>query len=589
VDTCCGGTSNPPYYEPQPGNIYYLYGSLALLDSPGEWFQDPSTGTLYLWAPDGANPGTHQVEEAARERVFDDEGQSYLELENLYTFAGGVFFSSGSNCLVSGVNQKYTQHFVEVNGFGGGDPDQNGFYNGSGGTWTNGSIQYAAANGLCVYGTGHTVSNMVISEVDYLGAYYGALHLAGSGNTIVYNTLFDSGRYQIWHDSQQGGLISHNLMYNSGLVSCDVGATYSYEANGSGLVISYNIVHDTWSLSANGSLPPLGMGIYLDQYDTNYVIHHNLVYNCAYSGIHLNQTVNNNQVINNTLVNCGVNWIEINGGATVTQTGTSMINNLGVGTGVFSYSPGPVGPVSLNSGTYLPDSFVPGGYQLAAGSGAIDQGLVVPGITDGYCGSAPDVGAYEYNCSSWSAGATYATPVFPYPLAVTAATATPTPSPTSSPTPTATPTTASTITNTPTSTNPLTATSTPTLPSTPTATPTTTSTLTNTPTSTTTATSTPTPSGITFIPPYPNPVLGPGPLNIPIQAPGNATATWDVFTTAFRKVAWNSQALPANGLLTWDLKDGKGGRVANGLYYIRLNIAAGQTSATKILKVIILQ
>jgi hypothetical protein len=35
------------YYEARPGSRYYLYGSLALLDAEGEWFQD-AAGTIYL-------------------------------------------------------------------------------------------------------------------------------------------------------------------------------------------------------------------------------------------------------------------------------------------------------------------------------------------------------------------------------------------------------------------------------------------------------------------------------------------------------------------------------------------------------------
>jgi hypothetical protein len=38
-----------------------------------------------------------------------------------------------------------------------------------------------------------------------------------------------------------------------------------------------------------------------------------------------------------------------------------------------------------------------GDYRLAAtASNAIDQGLVIPGVTDGYVGNAPDNGAYEF-------------------------------------------------------------------------------------------------------------------------------------------------------------------------------------------------
>jgi hypothetical protein len=41
-----------------------------------------------------------------------------------------------------------------------------------------------------------------------------------------------------------------------------------------------------------------------------------------------------------------------------------------------------------------------GDYQLAVGSPLINQGVVIPGINDGYSGQAPDIGCYEYNLNA---------------------------------------------------------------------------------------------------------------------------------------------------------------------------------------------
>jgi hypothetical protein len=55
-----------------------------------------------------------------------------------------------------------------------------------------------------------------------------------------------------------------------------------------------------------------------------------------------------------------------------------------------------------------------GNYQLQSSSPAINAGIVVAPYTNGYVGSAPDLGAYEYGATPWSAGATNAAaiPVF---------------------------------------------------------------------------------------------------------------------------------------------------------------------------------
>ena len=54
-------------YKPRAGNPYLLMGALAGLDSPGEWFLDEATGTVYLWTPDGASPATHTIEVKQRD------------------------------------------------------------------------------------------------------------------------------------------------------------------------------------------------------------------------------------------------------------------------------------------------------------------------------------------------------------------------------------------------------------------------------------------------------------------------------------------------------------------------------------------
>ena len=41
-------------------------------------------------------------------------------------------------------------------------------------------------------------------------------------------------------------------------------------------------------------------------------------------------------------------------------------------------------------------SFVNQDFQLAPGSPAVDSGIVIPGVTDGYEGAAPDIGRHEF-------------------------------------------------------------------------------------------------------------------------------------------------------------------------------------------------
>lgn len=147
---------------------------------------------------------------------------------------------------------------------------------------------------------------------------------------------------------------------------------------------------------------------------------------------------------------------------------------------------------------------------------------------------------------------------------------------------TSTPSNTATVTSTYSKTNTSTTTST----TTPTSSPTSTFTRTSTPTITPTYTPTIT-SDIVISAPYPNPSYG-SPIIFNIQVPGESTVTMDVFTLAFRKIS--SQTTQAYGVetLQWELKDISGVQVANGLYYVRIQVT-GTESTTRILKVLILR
>jgi len=110
-----------------------------------------------------------------------------------------------------------------------------------------------------------------------------------------------------------------------------------------------------------------------------------------------------------------------------------------------------------------------------------------------------------------------------------------------------------------------------------------------TPTITSTPTVTPTPAviGVVIGLPWPNPVKGTGPVTIQIQAPSGSTPEGDVFTTAFRKVRHIPNSVQEENMaLVWNLDDDGGSPVANGLYYLRVQVK-GRVKASKILKILV--
>jgi hypothetical protein len=87
--------------------------------------------------------------------------------------------------------------------------------------------------------------------------------------------------------------------------------------------------------------------------------------------------------------------------------------------------------------------------------------------------------------------------------------------------------------------------------------------------------------------PYPNPSTG-GPVAVNVQVPGPSTVKWSVFTLSFRKVGGGEVSINSTGIIYWDLRDNYGSKVADGLYYLRLEVA-GLQPKVKVFKVLVIR
>jgi len=87
--------------------------------------------------------------------------------------------------------------------------------------------------------------------------------------------------------------------------------------------------------------------------------------------------------------------------------------------------------------------------------------------------------------------------------------------------------------------------------------------------------------------PYPNPSGG-QPVTVNLNLAGPTEAKWEVFTTAFRKIASKTPQLYLPGdHLWWDLQDRNHQAVASGLYYWRIEVISSSQASVKILKVLV--
>jgi Right handed beta helix region len=409
------------------GTRYYLWGKLAALDTAREWFYDPSVSSLYLWMPAADSPSSHTVEAKRRLYAFDLSGKSNINIGAFNIFASTITTDmNSSQILIDGINAVYPSHFAALNRIGQfAGWDTGIILKGSNNTLKNCTVAYSAGNGVDLVGTNHKVTNCTIHDVSYGLASSGIhihsrggsrLGLAGfpnSGHEISYNTLYNSALSMLTQAYAQGLKIVHNHMYNAGLQGGDLGFISTWGTDGGGTEIAYNLLHDAItnpSGSGEFSPPGWGIGIYLDNGSSNFLIHHNVVWNTPAPGIFMNDPSTNVQVYNNTLWNnsqiSGRLAIEASGSFTNIKTYNNLSNKGFVGTDLQNN-------LETSSPFFL--NAAEGNFQLQSSSPARDRGRVISGITDGYIGSAPDVGAYEFGAAVWTAGSKGTPPPPPSP------------------------------------------------------------------------------------------------------------------------------------------------------------------------------
>ncbi|MEI6500753.1 MAG: right-handed parallel beta-helix repeat-containing protein, partial [Armatimonadota bacterium] len=350
---------------------------------------------VYLWALDGKSPATHAVAVKQRDYAADLTKLSFIELKGVDILGAAVNMTGAENCLLEDCRLRYVEHAQEY--AGGKMPPTPNIITGKGNTWRRCLVAYGATTALVMSGENNTLSNCVIHDANYLGSGRGGLDLGGSvGAKVEHCTIFRAGRDTVQHHASKRMRFEYNDLYDGNMLNNDAGAIYCWGTNGEGGIIAYNWIHDN----------PKCNGVYLDNFSSNFIVHHNLIWACGGNAFHINSDALNHQIYNNTITQCNNAFGTFCYAAyKPTMAGTRFVNNL-VNEAINPKSPsefvqGELGPVLSHN---APGAVDKDGFPVA-GSGAIDAGVEIAGITDGFKGKAPDLGAYEFGAPKWTAGA----------------------------------------------------------------------------------------------------------------------------------------------------------------------------------------
>jgi Right handed beta helix region/Protein of unknown function (DUF1565) len=433
--------------EPGGGNVskFRLVGKKAFLTGANQWFYDAGTHVLYLRAANNGVPSN--VYAKKRNYGFDLRGKSYINVSTIGLFATTITTDdTSSNNVLDAVNGKFLSHWQTAQ-YDSSLPyagiydanhrfDSGVLLHGTNNILRNTTLQSSSGNGVNIKGSGHTVTNNLIHDVGYGGTYTAAvtIEVGASNIAISKNTLYNTGRDAINMNTNaypNAGYtrirISSNNIHGYAKIAYDLGGIYvCCDTAMTGSRIDHNVIHDP---------AQVGNGIHFDNgtYDVN--VDHNVIYglkgtgdiNHGGNGINFGGHTNarpagsnlpylKGAFYNNTIV-AGLNDTIFNYFASSSYVSNTVVrNNILDGNHpsgqTYGYISGGV-PLQSNNlvtlhsdnGTGIDPLFTGGSdYTLRSTSSAINAGTVIAGITDGYSGSNPDIGAYEYGTAKWTVG-----------------------------------------------------------------------------------------------------------------------------------------------------------------------------------------
>lgn len=406
---------------------YYLVGKLEALDAPGEWFLDRSTHTLYLWLPDGDDPSAHQIAVKARDYGLEVDGANDVECKGFDFFGCAFLFENGQGCTVEDCHLDYPSFARRISEPGFKEDRVSARMAGNHHTVRRCLIAWASGQGLSLTGLSNLVEDCIVHDACWDGSLKDTPILLNNpgetpaGSTVRRCTVYNGGNSLISFRGY-GHVIEYNHTYQGGLACKDVSLIYTQEPTCSGGVVRYNWVHGCRTEEGRG------LGIRGDDQTRGLTVHHNVVWDCGRDGIIVKGE--SNVVCNNTVFDIGSskepgNYVNLhttpepkkpfrdhqwpllerqNQHSTIANNAARTITGDNQGT--------PYGLAENLANNYQGDDLrlmdpAQFDFRPQPDSPLVDAGKVIPGITDGYKGKAPDIGAYEVGSPPWQAGATW--------------------------------------------------------------------------------------------------------------------------------------------------------------------------------------
>ena len=304
-------------HEIKRNNRYYLQNFFDALDSPGEWYFDRPSKSLYFWPVDDSALGSVSVsvlksiiEIKAKKHGNYNGTPSNIRIEG-FTLAG----CDGSAVVLNGATKTTIAGNTISNAGDNGIEIQDGFEN----TVFGNDIFSVGHTGIIISGGDqktltpgkHRAVNNHIHDTGVFqkGGASGIL-CKGVGNVASHNLIHSAPRVGIWFEGNDH-LIEYNHVHHVNQETQDSGMIYCSQIDWTkrGSVVRYNFLHNSGGYGLNSTTgswktPYDTFGIYLDDWSSGTTVYGNIVTNTASGGIFIHSG-RDNIVENNVIINGG--------------------------------------------------------------------------------------------------------------------------------------------------------------------------------------------------------------------------------------------------------------------------------------------
>lgn len=289
--------SNNPYKYSPPvvGGRVFFQNILEELDSPGEWYLERPSGTLYIYPPEGFDENSEIRFTVNQKRSVEFSGSENITMSDIVFDNINVIVANNSDRILI-TNSEFTgRSGVDIKNSTNCGVRNNYFHDLPGSAvyvWDNGDSETLShANNI-------VENNVIRSYAKVYKCYNPGISVSGVGNTVTGNEIYDAPHNAILFGGQMN-TIELNYIHDVCWESADSGAIYAHGSYGAqGNVIRYNFFEN---INRNTAGYP-NNAVYLDDLLSSVKVYGNVFYDCERAALFGGGRAN--EFYNNIVVNC---------------------------------------------------------------------------------------------------------------------------------------------------------------------------------------------------------------------------------------------------------------------------------------------